>query len=275
MSLTSIIRSPDVRKRLSSEFIKPPFILKKPILAPPMTKNYGLVGTAFDYLLRFRIERINKKVVQSSWVAENVVKQVADDERLTKKFAPVVAEAKVLQDDFLKTGKFTLEMYKTVILLAKVDYFLREQYVDPAFGKVDKRDVTDLKRLVSIIPLNSFKAKKIVALNPTFGNASNLFGGADADLVIDDTIIDIKTTKELETRRDAFNQLIGYYALSKIASIDGLPRSHKIRTLAIYFSRFAEFAFYSVDSIIEPKRFKSFLKWFEQRAANSDLYDYR
>ncbi|RLJ00615.1 MAG: hypothetical protein DRP08_06425 [Candidatus Aenigmatarchaeota archaeon] len=51
-----------------------------------------------------------------------------------------------------------------------------------------------------------FKPKKICILNPTFGRASELVHGADCDLVIDDTIIDIKTTQETKFRRDYFSQ---------------------------------------------------------------------
>ena len=56
MSLTTFLAKPDVREKFSSEFAKPKLQVKKEIIALPLTKRYGLVGTAFDYLVRFHIE---------------------------------------------------------------------------------------------------------------------------------------------------------------------------------------------------------------------------
>jgi hypothetical protein len=44
-----------------------------PILAPPLTSNNQLVGIAFDYLLRFYLERINVGSKTSVWAAEEGV----------------------------------------------------------------------------------------------------------------------------------------------------------------------------------------------------------
>src|SRR5258708_22192968 len=60
MSLTSFIESnATVRARLLSEFVKPHFRVKAELKAPPLTQSYGLTGTAFDYLLRFYVEKLN------------------------------------------------------------------------------------------------------------------------------------------------------------------------------------------------------------------------
>ncbi|MCD6423792.1 MAG: hypothetical protein J7L42_06735, partial [Elusimicrobia bacterium] len=86
-------------------------------------------------------------------------------------------------------------------------------------GNVDEKDVKDLKKLISTVKPEYFKAKKICILNPTFGIASQLVGGADCDLVIDDAIVEIKTTKKLELMRRYFDQLIGYYILYNIGAL--------------------------------------------------------
>ena len=61
-------------------------------------------------------------------------------------------------------------------------------------------------------------------------------GGADADLIIDDTLIDIKTTKSCSFTQDMYSQLLGYYALS---TMDG--RFDDITEIGIYFSRYSLF----------------------------------
>jgi len=91
-------------------------------------------------------------------------------------------------------------------------------------------------------------------------------GGADADLVIDDKLIDIKTTKKLQMNRNYFNQLIGYYTLYRIGGIAGMPPQNEIKKLVIYFSRYGYLHLYKVEDIINENRFTKFLEWFKERA---------
>jgi hypothetical protein len=71
MSLTTFLEhNADVRAQLRATFVKPDFRLKSSLLAPPLTESYGLVGTAFDYVLRFYVEKLNPGTQSSSWVSE-------------------------------------------------------------------------------------------------------------------------------------------------------------------------------------------------------------
>jgi hypothetical protein len=73
MSLTSFISIHDVKERFTQEFSPPSASLKGTMIAPPVTKNYTLMGTAFDYLMRFRLERPNPGCVTQPWVVETSV----------------------------------------------------------------------------------------------------------------------------------------------------------------------------------------------------------
>ena len=54
MSLTSFLKDADeVRIVLEQTFEKPEIGITKEWLAEPQTANYALIGTAFDYVLRF------------------------------------------------------------------------------------------------------------------------------------------------------------------------------------------------------------------------------
>ena len=69
MSLTSFIKEPDVAAKFRECF---PLPTNKPvgsIKAEPQTKRYMMIGTAFDYLLRFYIE-YNHNIPRNYWVAE-------------------------------------------------------------------------------------------------------------------------------------------------------------------------------------------------------------
>jgi len=74
MSLTKFLKEKDVKRKFQEFFPKPRFTAKKEILAPPLTENYSLVGTAFDYLLRFFIEYSYEQTISNKWVAENSLK---------------------------------------------------------------------------------------------------------------------------------------------------------------------------------------------------------
>ena len=81
--------------------------------------------------------------------------------------------------------------------------------------------VEDLRTLLALVHPENFKAKRTCVLNPTFGRASELVGGADGDAFIDGTLIDFKINKHLKMKRDIFNRLLGYYCLSCIDGIEG------------------------------------------------------
>ena len=109
-----------------------------------------------------------------------------------------------------------------------------------------------------------FKAKKIIVLNPTFGEGSRIVGGADADIIIDNTLIDIKTTMNLKLRREWFHQIIGYYILSRIGGIDGVSPKHKINKLGFYFSRYGELYTITVKTLINERKLSSLIKSFRK-----------
>lgn len=73
MGVKSLIAGPPFHERLRSTIARPRGKLDKAILALPLTSNYQLVGTAFDYLLRFYLERLNVGSKTSLWAAEEGV----------------------------------------------------------------------------------------------------------------------------------------------------------------------------------------------------------
>ncbi len=135
---------------------------------------------------------------------------------------------------------------------------------------MDSEDVADLRNLISIVNLDTFKAKELCVLNPTFGEASKLVGGADADLVIDNMLIDIKTTKSPKLTRDHFNQLLGYYVLLKIGGVDNVPNTPTIESIGIYYSRHAELVPIPIRNVVDEKSLPSFIEWFKERATHKN-----
>ncbi len=296
MSLTSLIKQKDVRERFRKEFPKPTLSIKMDIVAPPLTNHFSLVGTAFDYLLRFYVEYLNRECITTGrWIAEDAVDLLLwrlsrvgrdiDSENIRKlrvsrkwpewlrkyanlcrKMDKIVSAAKSQHASFLKTGKVDDDLLRTLLGLAQIDPYFRAGYLEKNLGNVNSGDIQDLRNLFALIDPEIFRACSKIVLNPTFGKASKMVSGADADLIADDMIIEIKTTKKLQLTRHAFNQLIGYYILHKIGSIYGLPRRHQINVVGVYFSRYGCYHTIKVKDIINRKTFGVFIEWFKKRA---------
>lgn len=270
MSLTSFLKdSVEVRQRFKIEFVMPPLGTTKQLAAPPLTQNYSLVGTAFDYLLRFYVERLNPESKSGEWIAEKgaLCDEIeVDGHRFD--IAGTVEKAKAAQKQYLQSGKVDDKLLRAVLNLAQLDAVARrgdESYYEK-LDKIDRKDVQDLQQLISLVKPETFKAKKVCALNPTLGRASELVGGADCDMVIDDTLIEIKTTKKFEVKREYFDQIIGYYILFRIGGIDGLSKTHSIKKLGIYFSRYGHLWLFKVSDVIDEKKLPKFISWFRKQA---------
>ncbi|ACL23396.1 hypothetical protein [Chloroflexus aggregans] len=289
MSLTSFLQNRDVKQRFRQEFVMPEMVETRQILAPPLSNRYALIGTAFDYLLRFYLKWLNPDAVTWRWIAEHVLDALrskgsptendqwtievllpaADGNSyvsLTEKAQWIIEQAKADYAEYLSLGQITDRLIESSLRLAQLDPIYRAGVVDKNLGNVSKEDVDDLRQLISLVEPRLFKASRFCLLNPTFGEASRLVGGADADLVIDDAIIDIKTTKYLRLERDYFNQLMGYFVLHEIAGVDGLIPKPAITHVGIYFSRFGYLHLIDVRSVIRPATFDGFVKWFIARA---------
>jgi hypothetical protein len=275
MSLTSFIETKKVRERCAQEFEKPRLVRNREMLAPPLTKNYSMVGTAFDYLLRFYLKRLNPGARTQAWIAEIGVTYLKGEGKLYAVACDKMRQAKRDYAVYLKRGEFSDELICSAIFLAKMDSVYRVPMFHPVFRvglegikfrkkflQVDNQDVADLRQLVSLLPSNTFRAKRVCILNPTFGKASMLVGGADADFVIDDMLIEVKTTKRHELQRNHFNQLIGYYCLHQIGRIKGAPKNYKILRFGVYYSRFGYLWTLDAKDVIHEKKFRPFLKWF-------------
>ena len=276
MSLTHIIRNPMVRDRIRNVYKKPRISSKDTILAEPQTKAYGLVGTAFDYLLRFEINHRNPSAISGPWVAEFAKvrfplmfsKDVSTGEtdavlREKVKLADdIVQRAKASSTHYIRTGKVTDALFADAIRLAKLDVFFRSAWLDEDLGGCNPRDVEDLRTLLSVVPTDLFHASRHCVLNPEFKKGSTLANGADADLLIDDALIEIKTTKSRSIRPEHFDQLIAYLALARLYGVDGLSAKPRIKKLGIYYSRYGNYLEFDLEDVLDGPSFREFLKWF-------------
>lgn len=274
MSLTSFLENnADVRAQFLAHFTKPDFRLKSPIIAPPLTESYGLIGTAFDYLLRFYLEKLNPGTEPTEWVADDGLRILlahADRKRANQAIRLIQAKERYIA--FLKSNRTmpSPALIEGAIWLASFDVIYRAGILDvKLLPRVPALLVKDLQKMLSLVPEERFRAKKQCILNPTFGRGSLLVGGADGDVIIDDTLIDIKTTKHLTFDREFFNQLIGYYVLSCIGGIDNCVKL-KIKHVAIYYARYGVLHRVCLANCHKSSDLPKFIRWLQKRARTLD-----
>ena len=72
MSLTSMLKGAEVRRLFRSTFDFRAYRIDADIAAPRTVDwNNPAIGTAFDYLARFWLERRHQRVAKGPWIAEN------------------------------------------------------------------------------------------------------------------------------------------------------------------------------------------------------------
>jgi len=270
MSLTRLLRSDDQIRDLFKTFFDKPRLPPGPDMqAPPKTENYAMIGTAFDYLLRFEVARLNRhktnKERRGGWVAESAAEQISNPE-LQKEARDMVETARERRDQYISTREVTDNLLRSVIHLARLDPIFRAGRGHDWIGsEIKSGDIEDLRQLLAVVPRDQFEAEKRCLLNPTFGTGSMLVGGADADLMIDDRIIDVKTTKNWSVRRRAFNQLLGYYTVHEIDEFEHVDPKAEIRRLSVYFSRHGVMNTYRIRDLIQKDDFEEFKEKFEHQ----------
>lgn len=176
----------------------------------------------------------------------------------------IIEKVKCLRKKFVETGQLSRELIRQILRMSYIDPVLRSGRGVESIGKdADKLDIVDIEKQFSLIDDKLFKSKNRCLLNPAFGKGSQLVGGADADLIIDDKLIDIKTTRKLELTLSAFCQIIGYLLLHRIGGISSQSEAFTIEQLGIYYSRYGYLFLFNVKGLISENSLNEFTKWFE------------
>jgi hypothetical protein len=287
VSLTDFIKRADVVDRIKPfrpEVRWSNFELK----VPRVYENPSLTGTAFDYLLRFELQRRAPHAKHGEWIAEKVPAlilpprkadgtQVYEDRlwgkdpdlyipphELSRRISGVCASARAAVDAHAKVSDpstdSTRELAAWAVRLAKIDGIYRRNEVDMTFDAAPLDLVKELVDLLAVAPFERLVHPDRMLLNPTFGAASAIVGSADADLISGDMLIDFKTTKSAEVRGEHMDQLFGYFLLNRRA---GFP---EIKRVGLYFSRYGRTRFGETAVWTERPDFEETERWFFKRA---------
>jgi len=299
-SFVSFLALPDVTAKIKPFRPKLPRKIPAQLKVEPRSNRHSMVGTAFDYLLRFELQRRAPFAVSERWVAEHVpgmfwkadkggwqsfmplrkddkgvVSRVTGpdpgmgDEELAKETAEraggVVEKARSAVAAFVKNKSPTLpeqaDLAGHAIRLAKLDVMYRVLQLEPSFEDAAQEDVEDLLGMLAIVPFESLLHDKILMLNPNFGETSPLVGGADSNLISGDLLADFKTTKTSEMEPKNLDQLFGYFLLARHQR-GADPKFPEIKRVAFYFCRYGHLWVLDVATWTHLPDFLKVEQWF-------------
>lgn len=274
MSLTKTLEKKEMKVLFKSYLgnVKPLFLSDigdafpktptKMVVPPPegiSSYSLGNVGTAYDFWFRSYLQRKNK--ITPSPHEFNIVYQglqllkedgVIKNEEYDELFTELL-HITILRDQYCEGKEVSLEKLGEGLLIATYcqNYYRSRSHPRlRGYLDVDEFELLDLMNLCRHTSENApsfsdIKNKEDAQFNPTFGDGSRLVGGADADLMFDNVLIDIKTTKEFGCQAQKYNQIIGYYFLDKYYH----NGKSDIERIGLYFSRQHKYVFMNISDL--------------------------
>lgn len=268
VTLTDLTES-DEFKELVGGIDKPPIFADEVVATPPRDyqgMEYALIGMAVDYLLRFEIQRRNPNA--SIYVGDLIAEQaVRFDDKMNSDIPGILAGAKASCIAYVNG----LDEVPTqaVLDLARLENIVRSgesviESIDKYLGRGDDDLEEDLENLIRIAD-DILSVEECAVLNPVLANAGIV---ADADIVLDGALIDMKTTINPKFSSEFWRQLIGYLVLMDIQSERGGVTNgwsiEKPNEFGVYFSRSGDLKLLSTEPIYTHEDYNK-LKEFMER----------
>ncbi len=288
---------------LRSLRFRPQLPTARKLLAPPLSDAPQLVGAAFEHLMRLELERRNPMAEPGRCLAAHAVdlaeraargggtvlvgtalvpsnlgsglatmySKSSNPEQAVQQLRAALQNAENRGREYIQNGILTRELLTSCWSIAKIIGSFRQArrmqddsvLIPFDFHSTNDYCFSDVAAMFSLIDRQAFRARQKCLLRPTFSGEHQI-GANQPDFVIDDMLIDVKCTARKSLDRRDVDQLLGYYALSKIERLAGHGRYGEINRLAIYYPRFAQLFVIDVRKDFPRDRVTKFLDWFEQ-----------
>ncbi|PHS22440.1 MAG: hypothetical protein COA84_12725 [Robiginitomaculum sp.] len=275
MSLTNFIKRPRIREAFGKYATKdrtPGAFKTCPLLVKDAQGPNGSAGTSFDYLARFHIARVMSKteirVHRRQWISEYVQERsyrYSTDEGIydigmNEEWHEYLTGAHFEANAYIQ-GKGNVKWLALLVqYMAHSDLLKRTMMgFDNRFDACGRVAIELIEMLELFDPIEVFQPKKHVYLNPEFVIADKV-GGADAELIIDDRLIEIKTNNRLTLTKSTLLQLAGYVVLHDHAGIkmdDGVHHE-PLSSVGIYFARHNKFVTIPLCDLFPDKGYQLF-----------------
>lgn len=162
-------------------------------------------------------------------------------------------------EDYKITGKVTDSFLKAILILAQILPGIQLRGLAKDMGNPSQNDMDMLNRLIKKVPRTVYEPKNVL-INPRLG--FGLITG-EPDYIVDDLILDIKTTKELFRIQD-YHQLLCYYLLYKTSEKEWNKEGVKINKIGIYYSLYGELIQFNIADLCSPKELKEAVTFIKQ-----------
>jgi len=290
MSLYSLIRErADVRHGFAARLVHPTVKFERGLQAPPLTTNYRIVEGAFDYLLRFLLQRINPHARAAPWLAERGAEIIALGQGAAKgqdvptisrhprrlRAAAYLADAKRRYRTYVENGQVTENLLLAAHRLAHLEVAFRAgaDRVDwRSINYLSPEDAADLKALLKLVDEKAFCTSRACIAKPQLG-AADLVGGAEPDLILGDCLVNVQTTKDGKVDVRDFYQLVACWlllGLGGVAGEDGKIEQLPVTSIGIYLSRFGQLWRVPVEQVLPASVVGDTTRWFVEAASTSN-----
>lgn len=232
------------------------------ILVKRAGKANPVIGHAYDYWLRSYVQRANGIHIEKSTVdlAASVAVKLLSSSGLDLRleYLDIIKR----RNEYIAGERDDDTIFmEDCMKLAGLDVYYRAGYI-PEHGLTGaaREDVTDLFNLANETKnyTSFFTVREKLICNPEFGMATILLEGADADLIIDGTLIEIKTESSFGYKASHIRQLIAYYMLSRLTPSFG----SEITRLAVFNPRYCRFIYLDIEELAKEMDLRHFMDRF-------------
>jgi len=215
-------------------------------------------------------------------IVETLYLSLGDHREKILEYREAVAGARYYGERFVRSGKIHKRLPGVLLKISNLDTLYRKfraNFLPPNSDlyftePIPQQEVDDLLELYKAIPRDLFVGDRVF-LNPELSLLNrdikpaprNLVGGgvkADADVIIDDLLLEVKTSKTKITPYlplQDFCQLMGYFALTSLRG------KHQIKRLGIYYARFGHLFEFPIPRALPNKGGRAaFIEWFRKYA---------
>lgn len=225
-----------------------------PIKAPLLSKNPSLIGHAYDHFFQLYCQRLNYSLQH---VVESLDLEETLDLPLNFQMDTVLNQGLYVRDQ----KAWDHDMTEQSIVCGKIDQAYRSGLDIDDLLSIQDDDFQDMESLIKIThdTVQSFIGESTFISRPTFGlEISYLVGGADADLIIDHTLIDIKVNSRLSFESYPWHQLLTYYILGQLTPGYSTP----ISRLAVWNPRYDVMMYIEIQDVMQLLNFDTFVGEF-------------
>lgn len=265
ISLTKLLEDRSFKDALDECIVFPVKKANASLLVPATSNagiDFGAVGVAYEYCLRCAIHRMSKaehQVIKSFQAFKCYALRYQGVARVRKQMSLHLHSLERYLDCKLSDAD---QLFRACLFLAKFDaeYKSGKQIED---FSVHQKNVSELARIVAGSNLRWLTGKSVIP-GPLFdGSGNDLVIRADGDLIVDKTLVDIKTSSRLALK-DNFRQLVGYYALNKVTG-----GQFQIDNLGLYYPRFDYFVEHPISNLLFEEKIESLLSLFRKHLGSN------